>query len=339
MSGRAEDAPSGVLTFSENPDLASELLAVGRALAAGAGAKLTTLMVGSALRERAEDAIARGADEAVLACPPDTRPGAETYLAALHAAVLAHRPAMVLVGSTRTGVEVAARLGQRLRVGCVTDALSLEIDDTGALVATRRMYGGQFLARVANRSTPAIATVPWKRFEPPPRDDDRRGTITETTIQLPPPRLRTVAIQQRPRSALDIRKAAVVVAVGRGVKRQEDVALVEALAEALGGALAGSRPITDDLRWLPPDRKIGLSGLTVRPSLYVACGISGQIEHVVGMRAARTVVAINSDPTAPIHAEADYSVVGDLYAIVPALAAALRDGRQRQAAATIESLQ
>jgi electron transfer flavoprotein alpha subunit len=118
---------------------------------------------------------------------------------------------------------------------------------------------------------------------------------------------------------VDDTTAEIMVAAGRGVWRVVDLALLEQLAQALGGVLAGSRPLTGDLDWLPVDRRIGLSGQTVKPNLYIACGISGQIEHLVGIKGARTVVAINNDPKAPIHAEADYSIVGDLYDIVPAL--------------------
>ncbi len=114
-------------------------------------------------------------------------------------------------------------------------------------------------------------------------------------------------------------------AVGRGLGRKEDLSLVEEVAAALGGVVGASRPLTDDLQWLAADVKIGLSGATVRPRLYVACGISGQIEHTVGMRESGVVVAINSDPGAPIMREADYRVVGDLHAILPALARSIRD--------------
>jgi electron transfer flavoprotein alpha subunit len=328
--------PAGVLAFSENPDVALELLAAGRPLADAAATGLTALVVGADAEARAAEAIARGADEALLVSLPEPgRLDAETYLEAVHAAVRAQQPAILLVGSTRTGVEVAARLAQRLRVGCVTDALTLAIAGDGSLEATRRAYGGRFVARVALRSVPAIATVPANRFEPPARDESRRGPVRRIPVEAPPARVRTQALEERPRSGTDLRKAQVIVSFGRGVKRPEDVPMIEALCRELGGALAGSRPITDERGWLPFDRKIGISGHTVRPSLYVACGISGQIEHVVGMRGARTVIAINSNPDAPIHAEADYSIVGDLYQVVPALSTALREARTRQAAGTL----
>jgi electron transfer flavoprotein alpha subunit len=140
--------------------------------------------------------------------------------------------------------------------------------------------------------------------------------------------VRTQTISPRVRSAVDVTKANVIVAAGRGVKKKEDLALLEKLATALGAVLAGSRPLTGDVDWLPIDRRIGLSGQTVKPNLYIACGISGQIEHIVGMKGARTVVAINNDPKAPIHAEADYSIVSDLYDVIPAFLEAYQRARR-----------
>jgi electron transfer flavoprotein alpha subunit len=122
-----------------------------------------------------------------------------------------------------------------------------------------------------------------------------------------------------------LEKARVVVAAGRGLRRREDLEIVTRLARALGGEVGASRPVTDDLQWLPSDAKVGLSGHTIRPELYVALGISGQLEHIVGMRESRVVVAINTDPGAPIFAESDYNVVGDLYAVIPALLRALEE--------------
>ncbi|MGE5116498.1 MAG: electron transfer flavoprotein subunit alpha/FixB family protein, partial [Betaproteobacteria bacterium] len=141
----------------------------------------------------------------------------------------------------------------------------------------------------------------------------------------------TVSVNPRSRSLVDISKAEVIVSAGRGVKRKEDLEQLERLATLLGGVLAGSRPLTGDVDWLPVDRRVGLSGQTVKPNLYIACGVSGQIEHIVGMKGARTVVAVNNDAKAPIHGEADYSIVGDLYEIVPALIKACEKAKRPQA--------
>ena len=172
-----------------------------------------------------------------------------------------------------------------------------------------------------------IATVPPNRFPKAAPREGAEGALREIAVDLPTPRLRVRAAAARARSDVDVTKAEVIVAAGRGVKRVEDLALLNRLADALGGVLAGSRPLTGDVDWLPIDRRIGLSGQTVKPHLYIACGVSGQIEHVVGMKGARTVVAINTDPKAPIHADADYSIIGDLYEVVPALLDALAQRR------------
>ena len=146
--------------------------------------------------------------------------------------------------------------------------------------------------------------------------------MTEITVVFGTPRVQLVSVSERARSQVDITKADVIIAAGRGIKRIEDLEMMEKLANLLEGVVAGSRPLTGDVDWLPVDRRIGLSGQTVKPNLYIACGISGQIEHIVGIKDSRTVVAINNDPEAPIHMESDYSITGDLYEIVPALIAA-----------------
>lgn len=286
-----------VLVASERPEAAAELLAVARSLS-------DVPVV--ALAPEAGDLVARGAD-LVLIGP----------LEGLAQAVAQERPDLVLVGATVLGNEAAARLAQRLGVGCASHCTSLTPE------VERRVYGGRFLSREVLLGHPRVATVLLRRVEPLPADPSRTGEVRDLGLE---PRA-ALAVHPRPRSAVDVGKASVVVTAGRGVRRREDLALLERLASALGGELAGTRPVTDELGWLPPDRRIGLSGRTVRPRLYVACGVSGQVEHVVGMRDAGTVVAINSDPRAPIHAQADYSVVADLYEAVPRLLALL-EGRR-----------
>lgn len=320
MATRSGTHGSGILIFSELASVGRELIAIGRQLADQAGSRLMALAVGQDLRDQAADAIARGVDDVLILRPTTTElPSAEGLLEAVASGVERQKPMTILIGATRTGVEVAARLAQRLGVACASECIALQRTASGDLAVERRVYGGRFIARQILRSVPHIATVQIKRFEPPERVDGRRGEIQELSIELPPPRVKTIAVKERARSQTDLTKASIVVAAGRGVKEREDLALLAELARVLGGELAASRPLTDDWQWLPMDRKVGLSGNTIKPNLYIACGISGQIEHIVGMRGARTVVAINTDPQAPIHQEADYSVIGDLYEIVPAL--------------------
>jgi electron transfer flavoprotein alpha subunit len=328
MAGRASGRRDGILVFSETPEVLAELLTAALELAATVAGQIAALTVGGDAEARARDSLARGADQALVAGQGTPEPiGAEALSVALEAAVREVDPATILVGATRSGVEVAARLAQALALPCASDCTSFR-PDGDALLVERRVYGGRFVARQRLTGRPRILTVPLKRFarapaaSPPPD-----ASIRELAVALPASRVRTRAVAPRGRSEVDVTKAEVIVAAGRGVRRVEDLGQLEQLARTLGGVLAGSRPLTGDLDWLPVDRRIGLSGQTVKPNLYIACGISGQIEHIVGIKGARTVVAINHDPKAPIHAEADYSVVGDLYEIVPALIAACARAR------------
>jgi electron transfer flavoprotein alpha subunit len=325
-------APSGILVCSERPEVAAELLAAARALAESTGERVSSLMLGPDSGERARQEIAQGADEVVIPLPGvNDRAGAESLTALLAGVVGSLAPATVLVGSTRTGAEAAARLAQRLGVACATECLALEREpNSGALLVERYVYGGRFVSRQSLHSRPHIAAVQPKRFEPLTPDPRREGAVRELPVPLPAGRVTVVAVRERARSSADIGRAEVIVTAGRGVRTREDLAVLEPLARALGGELAGTRPLVERA-WFPVDRQVGLSGRTVRPRLYVACGVSGQIEHITGMRSARTVVAINLSPDAPIHREADYTVVGDLYEIVPALVAAIQAARQSSA--------
>jgi electron transfer flavoprotein alpha subunit len=321
MAPQESREKGGMLLFSENPELIGELLTVGRELAARLQWSVTVAAIGANAQALAEDGLARGADGALLVhmSHSDVIATDESIATGLCEAIRATTPAVVLISATRMGAETAARVGQMLQVPCVSNCIVLELDNDCNLRVERRVYGGRFVSRQLLRTGPRIVTVPPKRF---PRAETLAGTIgsiSEISVEVPAPRLKTVSTSQRSRSQVDITKAEVLVCAGRGVKKMEDLQPLEKLANLLGGVLVGSRPLTGDVDWMSVDRRIGLSGQTVKPSLYIACGVSGQIEHIVGMKGARTVVAINNDPGAPIHGEADYSVVGDLYEVVPAL--------------------
>jgi len=310
---------ASILIFSESSDALVELLTVGRALCTPAGGRVTAAAIGQTATALAEHCLARGADEAlVLQTTAESFPGAEELVFGLREVVRAADPDTILIGATRIGADVVARLAQALEVPCASDCMTLCRDRDGNLEVERRIYGGRFTARQVLTGRPRIASLQPNRYPKAEPVQKPHGSIRQLAVKLPPPRVRTEVSSPRARSAVDVTKAEVIVAAGRGVKKVEDLALLDALAGALGGVLAGSRPLTGDVDWLPTDRRIGLSGQTVKPNLYIACGISGQIEHIVGMKGARTVVAINNDPKAPIHAEADYTIVGDLYEIVPA---------------------
>lgn len=314
-----------LLIFSEGGDTLAELLTVGRTLCGSAGGSVTAVAVGPNGSALAQDSLTRGADEAIVVPTPVGVPiGVEELVLALLAAVRVADPDTILIGATRMGNDLVARLAQAMEVPCASNCMTLRRDQDGNLEIERRVYGGRFTATQILAGRPQVASVPPSRFPKAEPVRDARGSIRELDVALPAPRVRTLATSPRVRSAVDVSKAEVIIAAGRGVKKVEDLVQLDTLAGALGGVLAGSRPLTGDVDWLPTDRRVGLSGQTVKPNLYMACGISGQIEHIVGMKGARTVVAINSDPKAPIHVEADYSVIGDLYEIVPAFLDALR---------------
>jgi electron transfer flavoprotein alpha subunit len=250
---------------------------------------------------------------------------ADGFTAALVSHLRADASDLVIFPHTYQTRDYAPRVAARLDAPLVTDCIALRTEGA-QLVLTRPMFQGKVHADVAvNGPGPhlvAIQVGAWRA------DAARRGSQPAAT-RVEVARLDPAAIRQRPeppfreaKQAVDLTQAERIVSVGRGIKEQSHIALVEKLAHALGAEVAASRPICD-AGWLPMDRQIGSSGQTVAPRLYVAVGISGAIQHIVGMKGARTIVAINKDADAPIFEIADYGIVGDLFEVVPALIAAL----------------
>lgn len=288
------------------------------------GGKLKALALAPEVASRPDALFTQGADVVIVSEEAGSQPATlNEGIACLTELVSAGGYRAVLVGGTRSGNEAAARLAHRLGVSCATDCLSVQFDGSNVVVE-RNYYGGRFLAKQAFLTSPAVLTIPPRRFEPLPGNSSRRGEVLRHRFTSQRSAVKVLEQKPRTRGKVEIEKAEVVVSAGRGVKKKEDLRLVEELAKTIGGEVAGSRPLTEDLKWLPVDVQVGLSGKKVKPRLYLACGISGQIQHVVGMREAKVVVAINTDAQAPILQEADYYVVGDLYKVVPLLTAAFK---------------
>jgi len=229
-----------------------------------------------------------------------------------------------LVGSTRKGRELAARLATRLETGCVPDCTSLTLDEQGRLVAERVVYGGNASATHVFLTKPQIACVPMRTFEKQAPIADRKGEVIDANIsQFDAPRIESVEVKPIEAAAVKIEEAKVVVVGGRGVEKKEDFALLEGLCKEIGGQIGYTRPLAEDRKWFQGDW-IGLSGHKIKPVLYIGCGISGVIQHVAGIRDSQIIVAVNKDPEAPIFEIADYIVIGDLYEIIPALETALK---------------
>ncbi len=226
--------------------------------------------------------------------------------------------------------ELFARTAQNLSSPCLTDCTSLESVE-GSLVAERPFLGGGYVERLAIKRLPALLTIQLMGRRPQTREKGSLEMVRLGRLSTEDLRLRRVAVEKVERRGADLAKARVVVSVGRGFKRREDLKMAEDLAQLLGAELACSRPIASDLGWMPEEKHVGLSGKWISPQLYIAIGISGQVQHMVGVRNSRIIVAVNNDTSAPIHREADYSVPLDLYQFIPALIKVLRERGARVA--------
>jgi electron transfer flavoprotein alpha subunit len=183
----------------------------------------------------------------------------------------------------------------------------------------RVVYSGNGVAVQKFNTKPQIATLALQTFKPKLREDGKTGEIVEEPLELPESKIKIVNVSDRVSGAVCIEDAEFIVSVGRGLKNKEDLPIIKGLAESLRGELGCSRPIASDLKWLPTEHWVGLSGHKVKPRIYIACGISGQIQHLAGMRDSDIIIAINKDPEAPIFNAADYGIVGDMYQVIPAI--------------------
>jgi electron transfer flavoprotein alpha subunit len=312
----------GVLVFSEKYDLMLEMIGKGREIAKELQTELAVALVGSNVQKKASELIKYGADKVFLVDNPALeRFQAEMYLSVLHNLAIDYKPDILLIGSTKNGKALAARLATRLETGCIPDCTRLSIDKKGRLLGERMTYGGNAIAKVTFRSKPQIVTIPTKAFEKlEPRD--RSGKITKLDVKIEDPQTEIVETKPLETSSRNIEEAEIVVSCGRGLEKKDDKILLERLAEILNAQIGNTRPLAEDRKWFT--EWVGLSGHKVKPKLYIACGLSGIIQHVAGIRDSKIIVAINSDPEAPIFEVADYGVVGDLYEILPALTEALR---------------
>jgi electron transfer flavoprotein alpha subunit len=242
----------------------------------------------------------------------------DAYVHALKAIVANLQPKLVLFPHTYQVRDFAPRLALALDRTLISDAIGYKYEN-GKLLFTRQMFQGKLVADVTFAGeAPWLATLQIGTYR---ADQAEAGAAQVETVEASaPPTLRITPheVFQEAKQAVDLSQAEVIVAIGRGIKEQKNVAIAEDLAKALGGELAASRPICDN-GWLPLERQIGSSGQTVAPKLYIALGISGAIQHIVGMKGARTIVAINKDKEAPIFEIADYGIVGNLFDVVPAV--------------------
>lgn len=306
----------GIWIYSEDAATAGQLVTAGLILKEAMKEPVGVIALDSGEQDTF---IAAGADKVVILKNKNNWP--EGYAEPIADLVAREGATVILVGATARGKDVAAKVAARLETGLVTEAQSIRFAD-GRLETTRLLYGG-LAVTVEQSSLPAIATVPPGTFDSPPSgagEGDASSAVVEVET-----RIVVSGVSPIERQGADIAAAARIVCVGRGLGQKDDLALVEELAAALGAEVACTRGIAEDYHWLPVERYVGISGQKVRPELYLSLGVSGQVQHVAGIRDSGIIVAVDTNEKAPIFEAADYGIVGDLYEVAPLLVKALKN--------------
>jgi len=316
---------AGIWILGENRELTLELLTPGTSLAKAAGKKISVFL----WKDRAlgEEYMAHGADE-ILILPeiPEDQP-VEAFVPVIADEGKRVSPDLILFPATTRGRDMAARIAARLKAGLCSDCTAINWNtESQGFELERLAYGGTAVQKVFIATRPALATIPPRTFGPPSKGEAKKGTYRELPAPPSSP-VKILELKKRERTVRDIRDARIIVAAGRGFDRKEDLDIARSLAEALGGELGCTRPLSEEYHWLPEDLCIGLSGVSVKPELYIGLGVSGQVQHVTGIRDAGIIAAVNKDENAPIFQVADLGIVGDLYRVVPQLIREIRKAK------------
>lgn len=328
---------SGVWVFAEQRDgkvasVALELLGIGRKLADDKSVELSAVLFGSNESE-ARELIKWGADR-VYHCqdPIFDRFNDEPYSQLLSLLITEHKPEIVLAGATPVGRSFFPRVAARLRTGLTADCTSLSIDkETGNLLQVRPAFGGNIMATIVcpNRR-PQMATVRPRVMKKGEYREDRKGEIISIEAKGLHSRTRVIeSVKEASEVSVNLQEADVIVSGGRGLGDPKGFKLLEELAELLGGAVGASRAAVDE-GWIPYSHQVGQTGKTVCPKIYIACGISGAVQHLVGMQSSDIIIAINKNPEAPIFNVANYGIIGDVYEVLPLLIKKLKTMKGQQ---------
>jgi len=306
-----------------------ELLNKGREIADKRNTYLGCVILGENLKEKVPELIERGADRVYVFDDPKLKNFTDTlWVEAISTLAQREKPEIILLGATAIGRAIASRISGRLRTGLTADCTGLDIDQQGHLVQTRPAFGGNIMAEIlCTERRPQMATVRHKVFKPAQPDKNRKGEIIEEKfpegIEL---KTGFIDFVKDLTQTVNLADADIIVTGGRGVGGPEGFKAIEDLAKALGGAVGASRAAVD-AGWIPYSHQVGQTGRTVCPKLYIACGVSGAIQHLVGMQASDVIVAINKDPHAPIFKVATFGIVGDLFEVIPHLIKAIQKVR------------
>ena len=323
----------GVWVFLEHRkkglrDVSVQLIGEGRRIANLRGTSLTGVLLGNGVDDLARYAVGYGLDRVIVVDDPIL----EIYRSRPYAQVMAqlirrHKPEIVLYGASKNGRDLGGRLHAILETGLAADCVKFDVDAEGNLDMIRPSFGGKSLAHIlCKKHRPQMASVRRNVFISPPHDPSRTGELVHESVELGPSDVDATLVDFQEftqEGGLRPEEARVVVSGGYGLGNAEHFAMLQELAELLGGAVAASRKAVDS-GWVPKMLQVGQTGMTVRPNLYLAVGISGAVQHLAGMQESKKIVVINIDPKAPLFEIADYGIVGDLFVVIPEMVRQLK---------------
>ena len=316
-----------ILTFAEQRDgklrrASLEVVSAAQRLASSLGATVSAVVIGPGSEALAGELASYGADEVrVFDDEALAAYATESWARAFAQAIADTRPSVVLLPFTSVGKDLAPRVAAKVGTGLVSDCVALEVKG-GRMVARRPVYAGKAYATVEWAGEPQMATLRPNVFPPGQPDASRKAQVVKASVDASA-RARVASVRATAQGKVQLTEAQVIVSGGRGLKGPENFHLVESLAEAMGGAVGASRAVVD-AGWVDHQMQVGQTGKTVSPMLYVACGISGAIQHLAGMSSSKYIVAINKDKDAPIFKVADYGIFGDVFEVLPKLTEAAK---------------
>lgn len=333
---------TGVWVFVEHTEgepavVSWELLGVGATLAKTLGVELCSVVIGDKVENLCQESFAYGASKVYLIDAPVFHYyRTEPYYIAICYLVDKYKPEIMLIGATGLGRDLAGAVATKLSTGLTADCTGMAIDDNGLLLQTRPAFGGNIMATILTEHTrPQMATVRPHVMPLPVRDASRKGEIVRESVPMREEDIATKVLEvvedaRQGVECIDLAAVEVIVSGGRGMRAKENFNILQQLADELDGVVGCSRAAVE-AGWMPVERQVGQTGKTVRPKIYIACGISGAIQHLVGMQASDVIIAINQDKEAPIFEVATYGIIGDVFQVVPAIINRVRELRTKKA--------